>query len=72
MLVRIVQSALVGLGCSMVSIPLLILGWQLYLEHLAHAPLGLGSVAGGLLPSMLVLAIAFVAGFAWNWRITRR
>lgn len=72
MFVRFVQSVLVGLGGCMVAIPLLILGWEYYFHHLAHAAPGLGAVAGGIAPSLLLLALVFVAGFAWNWWITRR
>jgi hypothetical protein len=72
MFIRFVQSALVGLGCCMASIPLLILGWQFYLRHFIRTDPGLGAVAGGLTPSMLVFVVVFAAGFAWNLWITRR
>ena len=72
MFVRFVQSALVGLGCCMASIPLLILGWQFYIRHVLRVEPGLGAVAGGLAPSMLFFAVVFAGGFAWNWWITRR
>jgi hypothetical protein len=56
----------------MVSIPLLIAAWQFYIRHMIHTEPGLGAVAGGIAPSLLVFAIVFLAGFAWNWRITRQ
>jgi hypothetical protein len=72
MFIRFVQSALVGMGCCLVSIPLLIMAWQFYIRHMIHTEPGLGAVAGGIAPSLLVFAIVFLAGFAWNWRITRQ
>lgn len=72
MLVRVVQSALVGLGCCMASIPPLILWWRFYIHHLVHTEPGIGAVAGGIGPSLIVFGFVFAGGFAWNWWITRR
>lgn len=71
MFVRFVQSALVGLGCCMISIPLLIMGWQFYMHHLSRGKPGLGAIAGGVAPSLLVFVFAFLVGFMGNWWITR-
>jgi len=71
MFVRFVQSALVGLGCCMIFIPLLIMGWQFYIHHLTRAERGLGAIAGGIAPSLLVCVFAFLVGFMGNLWITR-
>ena len=71
MFIRFVQSALVGMGCCMISIPVLIMGLQFYLHHVVYTEPGMGAVAGGVGPSLLVFVFAFLAGFVWNWWITR-
>jgi hypothetical protein len=71
MFVRLLQSVLVGLGASVLAVPLFLTGLNIYIHLLVTRQPGLGAVAGGLAPSSAILIIMFIAGFLWNWHITR-
>lgn len=70
MFVRLIQSLLVGLGVSVLAVVLFLFGLNSYIHRLVRQS-GIGAVAGGFAPSAAILIIMFIAGFLWNWHITR-
>lgn len=69
MLLRILNSTLVGLGVAVCLALLILVGLLAYLKFIwAPAHSGLGAVAGGIYPVLWFSPFAFVAGFIWRWR----
>ncbi len=68
MIARFLQSLLVGLGAAFLAVLLCLFGLQIYVRYLVVRQPGIGAVAGGVGPSLFVMAIVFCIAFLWNWR----
>ena len=73
MLMRLLQSVLVGLGTCFVTALLVLIGLIAWL-HFVFQPRhpGIGAVAGGIYPALWAALPAFLLGFCWNLFLTRR
>jgi hypothetical protein len=71
MLVRAIQTFLVGLGAATIGFILMmsVLTWNL--QHSTHSA-GLVAVSGGIGMSVPFLLLPFALGITWNLYITRR
>jgi len=71
-LFRALRSILVGISFAATVAILSLFSVWIYMRY-SWQPRhpGLGAVAGGIYPVMLVLPIVFVAGFVWDWRHSR-
>lgn len=71
MLVRIIQSMLVGMGTATLAFFVCVAALEFRIHH-ASRHVGIGAVAGGASVSASILLLAFAAGASWNLFITRR
>ena len=73
MLIRLLRSTLVGFGLALFSVVLFLTALRIYIQFFwARAHPGGGAVVGVKYPVMWLLPAAFVAGFVWDWRRSRK
>jgi hypothetical protein len=75
MVFRLVRSALVGIGLAVFAGIIYLAGLWVYLRYVlvpAHHEIGTVSVDSVELgPSLLIIFVIFLGGFAWDWRRSR-
>jgi len=69
MILRLIRSIIFGAGLAFCSAMFYIaVLWLHYHSPSVPAHHGIGAVAGGISPAILLAPLAFVAGFIWEWR----
>jgi len=70
MMMRIVQSFLVGIGAGSIALVLSLVCLGLYVTYVVPHPPGPGAYAGGFMLVLPIAMILFLLGFVWKWRRT--